>query len=97
MWVGIHGKNGPKPKIEWQIYANKELERKLEPRDSRLSSSLLVSFPWRANLILKSPPCLTKQFAFYVSPPRGLIGVWSGVSKGVEDGHRPSALQVGHP
>jgi hypothetical protein len=28
---------------------------------------------------------------------RKSIGVWRGVSKGVEDGRRPSALWAGHP
>jgi hypothetical protein len=26
-----------------------------------------------------------------------VIGLWRGVSKGVKDGHRPPALQAGHP
>jgi hypothetical protein len=26
-----------------------------------------------------------------------VIGVWYGVSKGVKDGHRTPALQMGHP
>jgi hypothetical protein len=26
-----------------------------------------------------------------------LIGAWLGVTKGVEDGRRPLALQTGHP